>query len=601
MSRYIRLGYIVPRLVLLVVLFVVLEYGTGWGLKYAVVSGGQSAVGARVELDEAAVSVLQTRATLTGLRVANPKRPMENLLEADKIELDFESDSLLRRKAIADHGSVRGLRFGTPRETSGALDPTAEDIQNEAPAWLATGAKKAIDEAADKWIADLEAKLSGEYEDFESVRLARELSQRWPERFEAVSAEAKALQAEVDVFRDQAKEARENPLRGADFLAKAPQRVSELRQRLANLHAELASLPADVAADRKRVDEARRRDEAQIRERLQVNQLDPQSLTTQLLGERVTGAMNDLVGWVQWTRQMMPAKKGHPAVTPRARGVDVNFVGVRRRPDLLVRELEIAGSARLAGRPVELTGVVTDFTTTPALHGKPMRVELTASGGLPMQVRVLVDRTADQPVDELIVDCPAFDLPQSQLGSAEKLGLTMAPSSGSLTISLRVEGERLAGDMQLVQDRVALAPVVGPSAGPLARKLGDAIGGSLATVARPATRITVGGTLDRPELSVWSTLGPAVAETLETAAVDLARAEAQRRLESTKQQVASELASLDRKVDDAMAKLTAQVEAPRQEIERLASNWVGEQLGRGTFSFEQLGKRLPTAESLFRK
>ncbi len=600
MTRFFRLGYLIPRLVLLVVLYCALEYGTGWGLRYAVVAGGQSAVGAKVELDEAVVSVLEARAILTGLRVTNPKRPMENVVEAERIELDFESDSLLRRKAIASHGVVRGLKFNTPRETSGALDPLEERLDAEAPAWLG-GAKQAVGQAADKWLDDIEAKFAGDYEEFESVKLARSLSQRWPARFDTLSADAKSLQAEVETLREQAKEARSNPLRGAEFLAAAPQRAADLRQRLANLHAELTSLPAEVAADKKRIDQARTRDEALIRERLQVNQLDPQSLTSQLLGQRVTGALDDVVSWVHWTRQVIPTTKARPVVTPRQRGFDVNFAGVRQRPDLLIRELAISGSARLAGRPVELAGTITDFTTAPAVHGKPMRVALSASGGLPMEVRMTIDRTGEVATDELIVDCPAFDLPQGQLGNAEKLGLAMAPSTGSLSVSLRVEGNRLSGDVQIVQERVALTPVVGPSAGKVARRLGEALGSSLATVSKPATRITLGGTLDDPELAVWSTLGPAVAGSLQSAASSLARAESLKLLESTQQKVAGELASLDRKVNDAMAKLSAEVEAPRQEIERLASNWIGEQLGGGTFSFEQLGKRLPTAESLFKK
>jgi uncharacterized protein (TIGR03545 family) len=600
MTRFFRLGYILPRLVLLVVLYCALEYGTGWGLHYAVVSGGQSAIGAKVELDSSAVSVLEARATLTGLRVTNPKRPMENLLEAEKIELDFESDSFLRKKVIANHGVVRGIKFNTPRETSGALDPEDETLGSDAPGWFG-GAGQAAGQAADKWLDDIELKFAGDHEDFESVKLARELSQSWPQRFDKLNADAKSLQAEVETLREQAKEARSNPLRGADFLAAAPQRAADLRQRLANLHAELTSLPAEVKADKSRIDDARRRDEALIRERLQVNQLDPQSLTSQLLGEQVTGSIDSLVGWVRWTRQMVPSSKVRPVVTQRTRGVDVNFAGVRQRPDLLIRELAVSGSARMGGRPMELVGTITDFTTSPAIHGKPIRAVFNSTGGLEMVVRLTVDRTGGVATDELIVDCPAFDLPQGQLGNPEKLGLAMAPSTGSLSVSLRIEGEQLSGDIQLVQDRVALSPVVGPSASKLARRMGDAVGSSLATLPKPATRVTLSGTLDDPKLAVWSTLGPAVAESLQNAATNLAREEAQKRLESTQQKLAGELASLDRKVNDAMTKLTAEVEAPRQEIERLASNWIGEQLGGGTFSFEQLGKRLPAAESLFKK
>lgn len=600
MTRYIRLGYLVPRLVLLVVLFCVAEFGAGWALKRAVVQGGEGAIGARVEVGESAISLLDARATLTNLRIANPQRPMENLLEADRIELDFESDSLLRRKAIAEHGRVRGLRFGTPRETSGALDPDQPTETTVAGAWLGNATKAAVKETADEWLANLEKKLSADVDDFESVRLANELSDAWPARFDEIAEEARALQGDVDTLRNVALEARSNPLRNADFLRTAPQRASELQQRLAGLYAEIESLPNDVAADKQRIEVARQRDEQRLHQRLQADQLDPQSLTSHLLGDQVTSSVSELIGWVRWTREMIPSSSPQRATTPRSRGVDVNFIGMRQRPDLLVRELELAGTARLAGRPVELTGTVTDFTTMPALHGEPMRVALTTTGALPLQVRATIDRSNGQPTDELLIDCPAFGLPKAQLGDASKFALAMAPSTASLSVSLLIQGEQLTGEVQIVQDRVALTPTVGPGANKLVRQVGASVGERIASVAKPATRVTLSGTLDQPKMAVWSTLGPAIAEALESAAGDIVRTEGERQLAKVQGRVRSEMASLDDLLAQATGRLLSEIEGPRQEIERLASGLLGDTLGRGTFSFEQLGKRLPAAGSLFK-
>lgn len=601
MTRYLRLGYLIPRLVLLVVLFCLVEFGSGWAVRYAVIEGGQRALGARVEVGETEVSVLEARAVLKDIRIANPQRPMENLLEADALELDFESDSLLRRKAIADRGVVRGLRFGTPRETSGVLDPSDQDPDAGAkPAWLTDAAERAAAQAADEWLAGLETKLSTEADEFESVALANELAETWPDRFDAFAAEARQVQDDVDSLRQIAEEARSNPLRHADFLRTAPQRAAELKQRLASLHTQLAGLPGEVNADKQRIEQARQRDEARLRERLQVNQLDPQSLTTQLLGEKVTGSLNELIGWVRWTREMIPGRPAPQATTLRERGMDVHFVGVRQRPDLLIRTLELSGATRLVGRPVELTGVVNDFTNNPALHGKPMRVELATTGALPLQVLATIDRTGNRPVDELLVDCPAFDLPAARLGDASKFGLAMDPSLATLNVSVRIEGERLSGDVQLVQDRVALTPQVGPNASRLVQRLGSISGSQIAAVRKPATRVTLSGTLDDPKMAVWSSLGPAIAESLENAARQVAKAEVQQQLTKMRSRVAGEMGSLDQLLADARGRLAAEINAPEQEIQKLASRWIGQQLGGGTFSFEQLGKRLPAGQSLFK-
>lgn len=601
MTRYLRLGYLIPRLVLLVVLFCLVEFGSGYALRYAIISGGEQAIGARVEVGESVVSVFDARATLADIRLANPQRPMENLLEADSLQLDFDADSLLRRKAIADHGVVRGLRFGTPRETSGALVPTEpQDAGGDAPVWLTAAAEKAVAQAADEWIAGLESKLSASADEFESVALANELSETWPGRFEAFAADARQVQDDVDALRRVAEDARSNPLRHAEFLRSAPQKAAELKQRLASLHTRLAALPAEVAADKQRIDGARLRDEQRLRERLQVNQLDPQSLTTQLLGDQMTGSLGELIAWVRWTREMMPSRKAPRGTTPRDRGMDVSFVGVRQRPDLLIRQLEVSGATRLAGRAVELNGLISDFTTTPALHGKPMEIELSTTGALPLQVRATIDRTGATPADRLLVDCPAFDLPAAQLGDAAKFGLSMDPSTASLSVSLQIDGEQLAGEVQLVQDRVALTPQVGPNAGTLVRRLGSLAGDQVASLKKPATRVTLSGSLDDPKMAIWSTLGPAVAESLEKAATEVARAEVEGRVAQMKGRVASEMRVLDDLLANATGRLAAEIDAPQQEIQKLASRWIGDQLGRGTFSFEQLGKRLPTGGSLFK-
>lgn len=600
MTRYVRLGYLVPRLVLLIVLFCLVEFGSGWALRYALVSGGEQAIGARVEIGESVVSFVDARATLRDLRVANPQRPMENLLEAEKVELDFEADSLLRRKAIAQQGVVRGLRFGTPRTESGALDPSDDDPNSPAgPAWLGDAVGQAASQAADRWIANLEQKFSLEANDLESVALAMELAESWPARFETISADAEAVRIDVEELRRIAVEARSNPLRHADFLADAPKRTAALRQRIEGLHAELDGVPAQLAADRARVEAARHEDERRLRERLQADQLDPQALTSHLLGENVAGPIRELVGWVRWSREMIPARSAAAKTTERSRGADVHFAGVRRRPDLLIRTLDLSGTARLAGRPVELSGVVTDLTTSPELHDAPLRLALQTAGALPLEVRATIDRSGATPVDDLIVDCPALDLPEAELGDADRFAMTMAPSTGSLSISLRVEGERLSGEVQLIQDSVRIIPVVRPQAGKVANRLAGAVGEGLSSLPKTATRVTLSGTLDRPGIDLWSTLGPAVAQSLDSAAQRLGEAEIERRIAQSRRLVAQEVGQLDRLVASATEDLTRQIEGPGQELKALATDWIGEKLGPGTFSFEKLGKRLPAGGSLF--
>ncbi len=594
MSRYIRFGYILPRLVGVILLYYTVQFGAGYLLRSSVVEGGQAAIGARVELGKASVSLLDAKADLYDLAITNPQRPMENLLEAERVELDFETDSLLRRKAVAQRGSIRGLQFGTPREESGALtESSAKTTTTKIPAWIKASAKQ----TADAWVDDLNGKLTTDIaKDFQSVRLAEEMAKRWPARYEELRTTAEALRSNTDRLKADFYEARSNPLRNAELLKSLPQRIKSLQGQLDSIYQEIGQLPNQIAAEKAQVAEARRHDEALLARRFQVDQLDSDSFTTYLLGEQVTEPLTELISWIRWTRQMMPSAKPTNRATERDRGVDIRFEGLAARPDLLIRQLDIEGTAKLAGQPVALTGLLTNFTTQPALHSQPLKMELLTAGNLPLEVKATLDRTSDIAVDELIIDCRALSTPALSLGSGKNFALDMGPTTASLTISLRIEGERLSGDMQLIQHDVHMTPQLAASGSRLTGYVQKALEEGVGHLPSAATRVTLSGTLDRPSAKVWSTIGTAVAESLNQSVKQLAADESQRLIGESRQMVEGQLASLDQNVAQLSNALGSDLAGPGQVLQTL----IGSPSGRGTLSFEQLGKQLPNVGSIFR-
>src|SRR5690606_30550530 len=117
------------------------EVGSGYLVRWGIITAGSSAVGAKVEVAQSKASLLETQLLLTGLQVTNPKSPMKNLVEVDRIELDFSTTALLRRKLVADYGIVSGLAFDTDRDHSGAIEKSS--ASDAPPSWLKRKSAKA--------------------------------------------------------------------------------------------------------------------------------------------------------------------------------------------------------------------------------------------------------------------------------------------------------------------------------------------------------------------------------------------------------------------------------------------------------------------------
>ncbi|MEM6331027.1 MAG: hypothetical protein AAF790_12350, partial [Planctomycetota bacterium] len=324
--------------------------------------------------------------------------------------------------------------------------------------------------------------------------------------------------------------------------------------------------------------------------------IDASSLTAYLLGEEVAGPMAELIDWLRWVRRMAPAGSGG-AAPQRSRGVDVLFAGLERRPDVLVERLTISGAARIGGRPVELAGTLTDFTTQPTLHGQPATLSLTASGAVPLKLRAILDRTGPTPRDELLADCDGLSLPALRLGAG---GLAMAVDGGpaSLSVSLLLEGDTLSGDVQLIQQQLAVTPQRGPASSPASginASLRDAVARQLDQMPSLVTRLSVGGTLEQPSWALWSNLGPAVSQAVETAVADIAEAQAGRLLTATQAEVDEQLARFDEEIAAVAARVTPLVNGPSGAIEQLAAG-----LGAGASPLGRLGRSLPAAAQLLK-
>ncbi len=589
MSRLRRWQFWLPRLMLVAVVLLAVQYGLGVFVRSKVIHLGEAAIGARVEVAHARVSIVNRQVVLRDLRVADPRQPLQNLVEADRCELDVAAGPLLHKRTIIERGSITGLRFATPRNESGAL----ADAQPAEGARSIQWWNDATNQQTDEWLEHLDRRFDPKrINQFEAIKRTAGLCDRVPQQTAALDKRVQELTRRAEELQAKVNRALANPLRHAEFLRAVVEEIPALVREFAQATDEMERLPDVIDADRRAIVAARRHDEEWLRTELQIPPVDAEALTDYLLKKQVTAPLDEVIGWLRLIRQIVPATPS--MATPAGqRGEEVFFAGCERSPQILVRELALAGIARVGGQPVELRGTLWDFASTPSLHERPLRVKLAATGSLPLVLQATVDRTGDVARDELIVDSTGVVLPPAELGESERLRLTMAPSVGALSISVSLDGDRLAGDIQLVQREVRITPRIGGDLSdvPMTAALDDTLG----DVGALATRISLSGTLEEPKCRLWSNLGPAVAEALDRALRRAADEHARRMMADAQRQVDQQLAELERQVAESQAELRPQLTQAAGQLGEIAA----EQKPPQRITTEHVGRRLP-ANSLLR-
>jgi uncharacterized protein (TIGR03545 family) len=517
------------------------------------------------------------------MTVADPCDAAKCLFAAEGCELEVAAAPLLAKQVVVSKARLSGMRFG---------DATTEcrrehDSDDNTARWFHD---QAVEAARDR-LARMDDPFEEKFLDrLESVRRTAELCSRWPDEIAALHERAAALEASADELELSAAAASGNPLRNRQRLDDVSTRVTELRKNLECLCSDFDLLPQQLEEQRRAIVAARRQDEKFVRDKLQVETIDAKLLNAYLLREPAAQQLDGLITWMRCLREMAPTDESR--FVAGSRGENVLFAGHRPQPPFLIRALELQGETCIVGQPVAFRGLVSSLTSTPSIHGEPIQLRFSGKDPAPFEVQATIDRTRGRVRDELFVKCGEIPLGDRSLGQSDGLQLSVAPSTGSLTVSISVEGDRLAGDIRLVEKQVRMTPVFAGQADTL--PIGEPLDQSLGKLDSLATRISLHGTIDQPACTLVSDLGPAVAEALEQGLRHQAEAHARIVLEEARRHVDERLAYLERQVAEHREKFASQVATMPQRIDAIARSQArGERM-----SVEQAGRRLPTTSIL---
>lgn len=533
------------RAIVPLTLFFVLLAVAAFLLKDRVVKRGaerslEYLVGAKVDVAAADVRLGEGAVSLRGLQVANPGAPMTNLLEADEIVLDLQVEPLLEKKLHIDTIAVRGVRFGTPRETSGALANPPEGsgrIWREIDAWASQivipplsleGLGQAIDIAAvqaESLRTIQEARRAG--------ALADSMLATWDARLTALDPRPKIDSARALVERLRAADPAALGVTGVTQLAGDARRTLEA---VGGLKGEISALDStarlglgQVTAQLDALVDAQSADYARALGLLRLPSLEGPQLSPAIFGEAALSWVRPLLYWVRVAEQYLP-----PGLDPRrysgpqrarASGTTVEFPGERATPRFLVNfaeaGLQLGGTGVAAG---DYLARVTGLSSAPALTGEPIALLVSRSGAVrgPTDARVfaLLDHARVPIRDSLDVVLAGIALPSFDLAP---LGARLDLGAGTTSLRLRRTGDQIEARWHwrtpnASWERLSGAAVSADSASIGTRAWAEALlWQAVADVRDVSIDVRIAGDVRRPSLGISSNLGDVVAQSLRRA------------------------------------------------------------------------------------
>lgn len=463
-------------------------------VKLAIESAGSEAVGAKVELAAADLQLSPLGLTLHSLAVTNPELPMENLLQAQQIELSLDSAALLGRKIIITDMTATGLAFNTARKSSGALSTRKKTKQQKDDGAGFGASLPGLDlPDPDTIIAERRDEIDREIESIQSNLSA--LENKWKKKQDELPDKNK-----LDAYQQ-----RWDELKDANML----QRVAGIKKLRDDIKDDLdliESLDDDLKQDMKTV-----KSELKRAQKLPGEQAD-KLLNDVGLGEG--GFIRSLFGkeigtWVNRGTALLQQissdseSTAEPPKPPRGEGRWIEFAAADPIPDFLLQNGKLQGALPIAGQTIEFDGTLANLTHQPKRWKLPATLAMKGSSaeGASFTLNGLSDHRGTQASDSLDYQLQQLPLLDLALSGNEQLSLLLQSgllnSLGKLQLN---DGQlQLTTDTQLQQ--LAIETQSSESG-----KMVELVSQALQSVDGFDLQVNGSGSIAEPDISISSSL-----------------------------------------------------------------------------------------------
>jgi uncharacterized protein (TIGR03545 family) len=436
-----------------------------WLIKRSVETVGSEFVGAKVELDGAELKLFDGQLVLRHLQVTNARAPMRNLIELDSVETAIDLPQLFWQRIHLTNVAVKGIRFDTARQTSGA-------IAGKEPA----GVMKLLPDMANIDWSQLSNKEGGmaflqslELESLQSVEQLRSELDAAKQRFEQRRATLPD-QAKLDEYKARAKalkiDREASKTEQALALLKSAKEIDALRKDVKRDIDSVKALRTEFQQSRDKlktqyetVKAAPKKDMDKALAQLTVNIPGTDKLMSGMLGPELENRLNQGLGyyesaepWINKARILAGQNPDAPPPPARFAGVTVHFPEHDPQPAFWLKTAALDGSLDLLGWQGSFAGQLTDVSDSPTMIAEPTRLSLSGKGneGGSLALNAALDRRQAVAIADAALKIEALKFQPQVLSAQPSLQLSAEQGllAGDLTVHSQADQLRLLTELR---------------------------------------------------------------------------------------------------------------------------------------------------------
>ncbi len=466
-------------------IFIALGYLiTGPYLKYAIEDYGTEAVGAKVELQSARLSLEPFGFQLKNFQMTNANKPMTNLMEFERAEASVELIKLLMGQVVIKELALEGMQFNTPREKSGAIKKTSSEPgqaggENTGEQGGIAGVKDSIP-SVDEIMAR---------EPLLTLQRKAELEQAYKEEKAKIDAAIEALPEKdaIKNYRQRIDQLTKNDIKSLEDALARKKALDQIKKDIKNDKAAIKTASNQLQTSKDRLQnqtallkQAPKEDLQNIKSKYQLSGEGASNITRLLFGDQA-GDWADMA--LQGYEQIEPymgesegTEKGDAEEIPeeniRAEGRYVHFPTHDPIPDFLLRKARLEIILNTESVKGALKGELRDLTTQPEIIQRPAKLELSGAGLQGLE-RVEINGVFNHidtanPVDTVDFKIQGIALKEKPLGGNDKLELSLAKSNLNILGQVKLENRQIQGQ---VDSRFTNAQFIGQGKDSWAKEL----------------------------------------------------------------------------------------------------------------------------------